>query len=625
MRQAGINFVVFYGSQTGNSQQLAEQLAKEGRNRFGLEAMAADLADFDYETLSMFAKESVAVFVLSSYGEGEPTDNAVGFFDFMTQGPIFSDSDQLDSPLRDMTYAAFGLGNSTYEHYNAVVRKVDSVLRSLGANRLTYVGEGDDAQGTAEDSFISWKDAFWQSLRELKGLEERKAPFEPSLVVTPYPPDTMDHSEKDKTILELAKTQNDPTGTQKWVFVQVAKSEELFSSPSRHCTHLELDIRGTGITYETGDHVSIWPVNANEEIERFLRVFGLLEHRNTQFNISATHSTARIPIIATTTYDTAARHLLDIAGPVSRQSLSVLAQFSTDETQKLSFFRLAHESTHFHHVVSSQLLNLAQLVEAISPTSKSLPVPFAVLLECVKPLQPRYYSISSSSLVQQDTLSLTVVADTVELTDRQFHGVASNFLLALKKHHNEEQTKAGEITYDLAKYKTDYGFGLPIHIRQSTFRLPSDASSPIIMIGPGTGVAPFRAFVQERSVQMQAGVPVGKSVLFYGCRNQSEDFMFGTEWQAAYEILGDSFEMHTAFSRQTSEKVYVQHLLSKHASKILPLLLDQRAYLYICGDSCMAREVQHTLQELIGSLSPVDGELFLHNLKDSGRYQEDVW
>lgn len=127
MRQTGINFVVFYGSETGNSQQLAEQLAKEGRNRFGLEAMATDLADFDYETLSMFAKDSVAAFVVSSYGESEPTDNAVGFFYFMTQGPIFSDSDQLDSPLRDMTDAAFGLGNSTYEHYNAVVRKVDSI------------------------------------------------------------------------------------------------------------------------------------------------------------------------------------------------------------------------------------------------------------------------------------------------------------------------------------------------------------------------------------------------------------------------------------------------------------------------------------------------------------------
>ncbi|KAH7129691.1 NADPH cytochrome P450 oxidoreductase [Dactylonectria estremocensis] len=625
MRQAGINLVVFFGSQTGNSQQLAEQLTKEGRNRFGLEAMAADLADFDYETLSTFAKENVAVFVLSSYGEGEPTDNALGFFDFMTQDPIFSDSDRLDCPLQDMTYAAFGLGNSTYEHYNAVVRKVDSALQSLGANRLTYVGEGDDAQGTAEDSFISWKDALWQSLRELQGLEEREASFEPSLVVTPYPPDTPGRSEKDTTVLELSKVQNDPTGTQKWAFVQVAKSQELFNSPSRHCTHLELDTRGTGISYETGDHVSIWPVNADAEIERFLRVFGLLEQRHTRFKISAAQSTARIPIIATTTYDTAARHLLDIAGPVSRQALNILAQFSTEETQKLSLVRLAHESAHFHHVASSQLLNLAQLVEAISPTSKSLPVPFAVLLECVKPLQPRYYSISSSSLVQKDTVSVTVVADTVELADRQFHGVASNFLLALKKHQHEEQTAPGEITYDLAKYKRDFGIGLPIHIRQSTFRLPSDASNPIIMIGPGTGVAPFRAFVQERSAQMQAGVPVGKSVLFYGCRKQSEDFVYGTEWQDAHEILGDNFEMYTAFSRQTSEKAYVQHLLAKHASKILPLLLDQRAYLYICGDSRMAREVQHTLQELIGSLSRVDGELFLHNLKDSGRFQEDVW
>lgn len=94
-----------------------------------------------------------------------------------------------------------------------------------------------------------------------------------------------------------------------------------------------------------------------------------------------------------------------------------------------------------------------------------------------------------------------------------------------------------------------------------------------------------------------------------------------TKAKTAQEILGDRFEMHTAFSRQTSEKVYVQHLLSKHASEILPLLLDHHAYLYICGDSRMAREVQHTLQELIGSLSQVDGEQFLRSLKESGRFQ----
>lgn len=532
MRQTGTNFVVFYGSQTGNSQQFAELLAKEARNRFGLEAMAADLSDFDYDTLHTFSKENIAVFVLSSYGEGEPTDNALEFFDFITEDPIFSDCEEPDSPLRDMTYAAFGLGNSTYEHYNAVIRKVDAALGRLGANRLTDVGEGDDALGTSEDSFISWKDALWESLQKLKGLEERDASFEPALVVTQVPEST-EHREKEEAILELCKAQNDPTSTHNWAFVPVAKSEELFNSQSRHCTHLELDLRGTGISYTTGDHVAVWPINADAEIERFLRVFGLYEQRHVRFNISAAHSTARIPIIASTTYDTAVRHLLDIAGPVSRQSLSILAQFSTDEAQKLALVRLAKNAADFHQAVSSQVLNLAQLVEVISPTCKCLPAPFAVLLECVKPLQPRYYSISSSSLVQKDIVSLTVVADTVQLTDRQFHGVASNFLLAVKHSKHEEQITTREVMYDLAKYKTEGGVSLPIHIRHSTFRLPSDSSNPIIMIGPGTGVAPFRAFVQERSAQMQRGVPVGKSVLFYGCRKQSEDYLYGSEWQVS--------------------------------------------------------------------------------------------
>ncbi|VUC26549.1 unnamed protein product [Clonostachys rosea] len=625
IQELGINFVVFYGSQTGNAHQFAEQLAKEGRTRFGLETLAADLEEYDYARLSRFPKEGTAVFILSSYGEGEPTDNAAPFFSFITEDPAFADTEQLDDPLQSMTYAAFGLGNSTYEHYNAVVRKVDAALETLGARRVVHVGEGDDGLGTVEDSFITWKESLWQSLRELRGLEQRDTKFEPSFVVTPYSSVRQGHEGDDFSLLELSKAQNDPTGTQMWRSVQVKKSEELFTSSDRYCTHMELDIQGTGLSYVTGDHVSIWPINADVEVERFLRVFGLWEQRHTRIKISAIHSTERIPIPATTTYDTAARHLLDIAGPVSRQSISIFVQYLTHETQKLSLLKMASDSGYFHDAVSSKLLNIAQLIEITSQAGQVCPIPFAILLECVKPLQPRHYSISSSSLVQRDTVSLTVVANPIHFPARHFHGVASNFLLAVKRHGNGEKASLNEPSYDLTKVKTGTSLSLAVQIRRSNFRLPQDSAWPVIMIGAGTGIAPFRAFIQERCAQAQSGISIGKSILFYGCRKESEDFIYGTEWKAAQKILGDQFKLFTAFSRQAREKEYVQHLLSKYASEVLPLLLTQNAYLYICGDTHMAREVQHTLQELITSESQTNGELFLKNAREFGRFQEDVW
>ncbi|KAJ9132421.1 NADPH--cytochrome P450 reductase [Pleurostoma richardsiae] len=601
MKETGKNCVVFFGSQTGNAHDIAEKLAKEGHARFGLETLVADLDDYDYDTLTSLTGDKVAMFVLSSYGEGEPTDNAEGFYQFIThEDPTFSVDTDGGAPLQKMRYAAFGLGNSTYEHYNAVVRKVDASLQQLGACRVGAVGEGDDAKGTMEDSFLSWKEDMWSSLRSAMNLDEHNARCEPAFVVS----ESQSFKEfvylGERSSDELLGTRNSIHGPHNPAIVNVFNSEELFNSKDRNCVHMELDIGGSCLSYQTGDHVAIWPVNANVEVDRFLRVFGLLEKRHTTINISAVDSTANIPIPSPTTYDAAARYYLEIAGPVSRQSLATLADFAADADQKSLLLELSKDSSRFRDVVSSQLLNWAQLIETISTGDLTCPVPFAVLLECVRPLQPRYYSISSSSIVQPHTVSITAVVESTTFPSRQFRGVASNFLLALKHQQNREKVTTDAPSHDLSGPRDKYELSLPIHIRRSTFRLPEDNSRPIIMIGPGTGVAPFRAFIQERAARVQDGVSIGKCVLFYGCRTESEDFIYRNEWEEHKGVLGNSFELYTAFSRQTSTKFYVQHLLVEHANHVLPLLLDGEGYLYICGDTRMARE-------------------------SSGRFQEDVW
>ncbi|EXJ87568.1 NADPH-ferrihemoprotein reductase [Capronia epimyces CBS 606.96] len=632
LEETNKNCVVFFGSQSGNAQDFAEKLAKEGHARFGLETLVADLDDYDYETLSQFPSDKVALFVLASYGEGEPTDNAQAFWDFIIEDePAFAD-DTPDgaAPLQTLRYAAFGLGNSTYQHYNAVVRKVDASLQRLGAQRLGAVGEGDEATRTMEDSFLSWKEAMWESVRVAMNLDEHEARFEPTFVVTPQPQQQISTDAiylGERSHDELQGTKHTPHGPHNPAIVKLVKSEELFSNTDRHCLHIELDLRDSGLSYQTGDHVAVWPMNADVEVDRFLRVFGLLDDRNTPIQISALDATGHAPIPSPTTYDAAVRYYLEIAGPVSRQSVGTIAGFATDPVQKAALVKLGQDKDHFHEVVSGPMLNLAQLIEAITPGTPTCPVPFAVLLECVKALQPRYYSISSSSLVQKDTVSMTVVVESVQFPDRCFKGISTNYLLALKQQQNQESPIEHDTsTYALAGPRNKYEHGLPIHIRHSTFRLPSDTSRPIVMIGPGTGVAPFRAFVQERAAQVQAGtgIVVGKSVLFYGCRKESEDFVYKQEWQTLQETLGDRFQLHTAFSRQTAKKVYVQDLLVDHGAEVLSLLLDNGGYLYICGDARMARQVQTTLSEIISRESNVslsDAEATIRDMKSSGRFQ----
>jgi NADPH-ferrihemoprotein reductase len=530
--------IILFGSQTGNAQDFSEKLAKEGSTRFGLRTMVADLNDYGYESLFKFPAEKVAIFVLSSYGEGEPTDNAVEFYEFITEDcPPFSLGAHAEAPLQHMRYAAFGLGNSTYENFNTVARSVSASLQRHGARLVGDLGEGDDAQATTENSFITWKESLWEELGRAMALEERKSNFEPSFIITELqsPAETTYLGEGvGKKLMGARNHFIDFPGPNKPSIVTLLRSKELFRSPDRNCVHLELDLMGTGLSYQTGDHAAIWPINADCEVDRFLRVFGLWEKRHTSFSVSSAEPTIKIPLPKTTSYDTAVRYYLEIAGPISRQSLATLAEFASDKFQKDALLNLSKDPGHFHKIVTSQLLNLAQLIETIGPGNVICAVPFAVILECVKPLKPRYYSISSSSLIQKSSLSCTVVVDSVQLQGRDFKGVASNYLLALKNQQNKEQPDAQNLTCGLMGHLDKYNLNLAIHIRHSSFKPPADTSRPILMIGPGTGVAPFRAFVQERAAQFKAGHSVGNSILFFGCRKSSEDFIYQDEWQVRF-------------------------------------------------------------------------------------------
>lgn len=183
MEESGKNCVIFYGSQTGTAEDYASRLAKEGKSRFGLETMVADLEEYDFENLDELPSDKVAFFILATYGEGEPTDNAVEFYEFITNEDVtFSNTN--DPKLGNLTYVTFGLGNNTYEHYNSMVRLVDKALQKAGATRVGDAGEGDDGAGTMEEDFLAWKDPMWAALAEKMGLEEREAVYEPVFGIT---------------------------------------------------------------------------------------------------------------------------------------------------------------------------------------------------------------------------------------------------------------------------------------------------------------------------------------------------------------------------------------------------------------------------------------------------------
>lgn len=634
MEETGKNCIIFYGSQTGTAEDYASRLAKEGKSRFGLETMVADLEDYDYDNLDSVPSDKVVMFVLATYGEGEPTDNAVDFYEFIT-GEDISFSQGNDPPLGNLNFVAFGLGNNTYEHYNSMVRNVNNALEKLGAHRIGEAGEGDDGAGTMEEDFLAWKDPMWAALAEKMRLEEREAVYEPIFSITEREGLTKDSAEVylgEPNKMHLEGTAKGPFNAHNPYIAPIAESRELFSVRDRNCLHMEVDVSGSNLTYQTGDHIAVWPTNPGEEVDRFIAILDLTNKRHRVISVKALEPTAKVPFPTPTTYDAIVRYHMEICAPVSRQFLATLAAFAPDEESKAEMTRLGGDKDYFHEKISIHHLNIARVLSIVSNRKKWTNVPFSALIEGVTKLQPRYYSISSSSLVQPKKISITAVVESQMIPGREdpFRGVATNYLFALKQKQNgDPNPTAFGLSYEITGPRNKYdGIYVPVHVRHSNFKLPSDPSKPIILIGPGTGVAPFRGFVQERARQAKNGEDVGKAILFFGCRKRNEDFLYEKEWEEYKQVLGDKFELVLAFSREGPKKVYVQHQLKDRAKEINELL-EKKAYFYVCGDAAnMAREVNAVLAQILAEqrgITEAKAEEIVKNMRAANQYQEDVW
>ncbi|RDL40121.1 uncharacterized protein BP5553_00100 [Venustampulla echinocandica] len=618
--------MIFYGSQTGTAEKLASIFAKEALFRFGVEGLVADLDNFDYDDLLSLSEENVLVFLLATYGEGDPTDNSISFDRYCANL-----RSKTDLQAHNLHYASFGLGNSSYQFYNEMIKRVDSTLSGAGAHRIGSAGLGDDADGSLEDDFLTWKDETLPQLANHLGFtEQERAPIVNLVISETKSSSSIPLFLGEPNAAHRKGKLRGPWTNSNPLPARISESREVFQNSPRKCLHVAFDISDSTMTYETGDHLGVSPENSNREVERFLRIFGLFEKKDSIFNIGSEDPTVKLPLPAYTTYDAATRYYLDICAPISRYILGSLVSYCSDEVTKAELLRLSKDNVAFEKEVKNLCLNLAQFLEGFGSSTLWNSVPISLLFEMIGKLQPRYYSISSSSLQSRKCISITAVVETQKNDEwsHEFKGVATNYLLA--QHFQIRGPNALEPTHLLSgpRFRNTAMSSL-IHVRRSKFRLPKMNSVPIIMIGPGTGIAPFRAFVQERAWQNSAH-PAGRTILFYGCRRRNEDFLYEEEWrQLETSFKPGTFSMHVAFSRQDpTKKVYVQHLLNQQAEELRELILRQNACVYVCGDAQrMAKDVFTAMAQIIGEDNAFDGDsqAYLKTLKKNKRWLEDVW
>eukprot|EP01035_Chromulina_nebulosa_P017613 gene17613-23188_t len=618
---------IYFGSQTGTAEGFARTLMEDCKER-GYNTKIIDLEDFDEKVL---ATTPIAIFLMATYGEGEPTDNANKFYKWLK-----NDDKEVDANfLSNVYYCVFGLGNQQYEHFNRMGKVTDQWLKDLGANRLYDLGLGDD-DGSLEDDFEKWRESIWSSLPST--VSSKSESNASSVVNSPIRP----------RVNSIIMTRNNSTMSNgsfrdiDYVFsvikstVNTPKRDSVNSSLAKHffhsyqatvlvnrelrihtqengrdvvgsTRHIEIDISKTNINYETADNLSVLPENDPKIVEALAQTLGY--DLDLLFDVDVLKPEQfKLNFPLPNTVRTVLTKFLDIQGPVKQALLMHLTNFTSDGKQRewiLHILSKENKTLYNQQIIEQHV----SLVDLLTNQLTSCKIPLDALLHIVPILQPRQYTISSSKSIYPKTIHITVaVADKFINDSKVFKGLCSTYLMDLQNRNCE------------------------ILIRPSTFRLPIDLSVPIIMIGPGTGIAPMRAMLQEIKYQKQLDSNKDKSfgdvTLYFGCRNSNIDYIYRDEIEDFVKEMTIT-SLITAFSRESNEKVYVQHLMLKDENALkLWNDLQNGAYIYVCGALSMGADVHASLKSIVekyGKLSPDLAEDYLKDLKFQNRYIQELW
>lgn len=531
---------IVYGSQTGNAKRLAEALAQRAQDA----GIPVRLLRADAYAARDLKQERYLYLVISTQGDGDPPDDARSLVEFI--------AGKRAPELKQLKYAVLGLGDSSYPQFCAIGTRINERLAELGATRLLDRGEADlDIDAIATPWLERALDIAGDALKSATPL----ASVIPLRAVT------------------AVGTRDQPFAA------ELLANQRITLSGEKDIRHIELSLADSGLRYEPGDAVGLWPRNPPALVEAVLDRLAL------NGDDAVTHAGQSLPL---RTWLGEKRELTKLARPFVAAHA---ARCGDDGLQAL----LAKDNAEpfGRWLEGRQVIDLLRQHRADWSGD--------ALVDALRPLTPRLYSIASSQKMVGDEAHLTVAHVEYASGDGATRWGAGSHLLAT----------------------SEEGAMLPIYIeRNERFRLPADGSRDVIMIGPGTGVAPFRGFVQERAAIGASG----RNWLFFGNPHFRSDFLYQLEWQRALKS-GQLQRLDLAFSRDNAAKTYVQHRLSERG-RDLYAWLETGAHLYVCGAIAMGKDVHAALRDVIAEHSgrnAEEAEDYLNALQQQGRYARDVY
>jgi cytochrome P450/NADPH-cytochrome P450 reductase len=576
--------LVLYGSNLGTAEELATRVADLAEVN-GFATKLAPLDDFAGQL-----PEQGGVLIFCASYNGAPPDNATQFVKWLGD-------DLPKDAFAKVRYAVFGCGNSDWAAtYQSVPRMIDEQLAAHGGRSVYARGEGD-ARSDLDGQFEKWFAAAAPAATKEFGLASsitRSADDAPLYTIEPVAPTAIN------TI--VAQGGVAPMKVQ----VNSELQNKTGANPSDRSTrHIEVQLP-PGVSYRVGDHLSVVPRNDPALVDSVARRFGFLPADQIRLAV-AEGRRAQLPVGDTVSVGRLLTEFVELQQIATRKQIQIMSEHTRCPVTKPKLLAYVGDDAASSERYRAEVLAKRKSVFDLLEEYPACELPFHAYLEMLSLLAPRYYSISSSPSGDGSRCSVTVgVVEAPASSGRGvYKGVCSNYLAGRRAgdtiHATVRETKAG-------------------------FRLPDDPAVPIIMIGPGTGLAPFRGFLQERADRRAKGAKLGPAMLFFGCRHPEQDYLYADELKA---FAADGVtELHTAFSRADGPKTYVQHLVAAQKDQVWNLI-DRGAIVYVCGDGGkMEPDVKAALVSIYRERSGGDADAGLRWIDDLGarnRYVLDVW
>jgi cytochrome P450 / NADPH-cytochrome P450 reductase len=576
--------LVLYGSNLGTAEELATRVADLAEVN-GFATRLGTLDDF----AGGLPKEGGVIIFCASYN-GAPPDNATQFVKWLRDG-------MAKDALAGVNYAVFGCGNSDWAAtYQSIPRLIDEQLAKHGARSLHARGEGD-ARSDLDGQFDRWFAAAAPAAVKAFGLDSkfsRSADDAPLYQIEPLAPTAV------SAIAALGGT-----APMKIAINNELQNREGPNASDRSTRHIEVELPA-GQTYRVGDHLSVVPRNDPALVDAVARRFGFLAADLIRLQV-AEGRRAQLPIGDAVSVGRLLSDFVELQQVATRKQIQIMSEHTRCPVTKPKLLALVGEDAASGERYRAEILDKRKSVFDLLEEYPACELPFHAYLEMLSLLAPRYYSISSSPSGDGARCSITVgvVGGPAASGRGTYKGVCSNYLSGRRPgetvHATVRETKAG-------------------------FRLPDDNAVPVIMIGPGTGLAPFRGFLWERAARKAGGAALGPAMLFFGCRRHDQDFIYADELK---RFAADGItELFTAFSRADGQKTYVQHLIAQEKDKVWRLI-EQGAVVFVCGDgSKMEPDVKAALVAIYREKTGADAEAgarWIDEMGTKNRYVLDVW